>query len=100
MAENKVRRMIRRVDRKYYDHRNTEIKIGDEVAYNFSGEIAVGEVVEIKIVEKKYWDGYRPFPRIKILQKYPEQYRNSRYSTVTSSKNLLVLKNSKRSEHV
>jgi len=76
----------------FYDGRGTLIKVGQRVAYNFSGEIAVGTIESIKEKEIQYWySGSRIFPHFKIKQEYPELYKG-RTSLVKNNRSLLVLK--------
>jgi hypothetical protein len=71
------------------DNRGTLLEVDQKVAYNYSGEIAVGKITRIRTVEKQYWNGPRKFPRIYIEQLKPQL--RDKESIVTSDKNVLVL---------
>ena len=66
------------------DHNGKEIEAGQHVAYNLSGEVAYGIILEVK--EGKQYG--KVYPKIKIRQLLPTEGHES---TVRSSKNLMVI---------
>jgi hypothetical protein len=71
---------------KLVDNRNTEIAVGQEVAYNMSGEVVKGVIHSISP------GGFRVKPTIKITLSHPAVGKSAGHlSTVRSSRNLLVL---------
>ena len=71
------------------DHRGTDIEVGQRVAYNWQGQVAVGIITDIQMGNRYN----RPYPRIKIKQSFPGQEKES---VVTSDKNLIVVLNDER----
>jgi hypothetical protein len=71
------------------DNRGTTIKVGDKVAYNLSGEVAVGYVKSCTPAIKNGWQ-YIKHASIKVEQLYPAQ-KTSHLSSVRNPKNVLVL---------
>lgn len=72
------------------DHRGTDIEAGKRVAYNFSGEIAMGEVVSARGAYRK--DSNQSWTRaeIKVRVIAPKRHQGH-ISTVRDAKNVLVL---------
>lgn len=68
------------------DNRGIEPKVGDTVAYNFSGEINVGKIVEINKKIVTNWQGKQV-----ETAKFKIEYAPNKYSIVTRVKNLLVI---------
>lgn len=69
------------------DNRGVELEVNQKVAYNFSGEIAVGVITSIKIREEKLGYRTRIIPTIKINQIHPAK----RESVVHNARSVLVL---------
>lgn len=80
----------------YRDNRGTGLEVGQEVAYNLSGEIAKGRIKSIK-PGKQYWqkpDKWKPFglPTVEVeLLHNAAGHPAGKISKVNNSKNLLVL---------
>ena len=68
----------------FLDHRCHEISVGDLVVYNYSGEVAMGEVIERTTIHRYG----RARPRFKIKQTIP---RSGHISTVMNAKNLMAV---------
>jgi hypothetical protein len=68
------------------DHRGTKIEIGQTVAYNWSGEIAIGKIVAIKECKKPNWRGEKQY-----IFHVQGIVPHTDVSKVRSSKNLMVI---------
>ena len=69
------------------DHRGKIIKVGDTVAYNFSGEIAIGKVIRIvRGVPNKWGRAYKELIEIRM-----DAPKSGHISKVRSSKNVMVI---------
>lgn len=69
------------------DNRGTELKIGQEVVCNVSGEVAKGRLVEIK----KSSSAYKPIIFHVELAHSAAGNKKGHISKITNSRNLLVL---------
>jgi hypothetical protein len=67
------------------DNRGTELLIGRKVAYNLSGEIAIGTLINITPTERYGRKGYIYHVRCET------GYLKGNVSKVTSHKNLMVI---------
>lgn len=77
------------------DNRGTELKVGQEVAYNLSGEIAKGEIVDIKVTKTgSTWNPERADIRVRLLHNACGQHKDH-ISRVRSEHNVLVIKESR-----
>lgn len=76
------------------DRRGTEIKVGEVVAYNLSGEVAIGEVVSVKDGERNKWGTYiyskRPIIKVKPDEPWT-RLSSDGVSKVRNPYNLVVL---------
>lgn len=70
------------------DHRGTTLEVGQKVAYNLSGEIAYGEIIEIKARRMNVFGYGQDLPNIKIKQFLPHE---GKISKVRQAKNVMVL---------
>jgi hypothetical protein len=68
------------------DSEGTEITVGSEVAFNYSGEVHRGKVTSVKVLPARAYDYLqRPRALIRVAHKGGE-------SKVNSGRNMLVLK--------
>lgn len=77
------------------DNRGTILEVGQEVAYNLSGEIAHGKIIEIrtKVVRNgrtHSWSG-QPNVEIKVKVLNHRHHHHDHISKVTSNYNVLVI---------
>ncbi len=82
----------------WVDNRGTEIAVGQEVAYNMSGEVCKGRIVKIIPKTKRTgaaWDRERVQIQVELIEGrdgYHGLERKGWVSKVNSPKNLLVLR--------
>ena len=75
----------------YPDPYGTYIAVGDDVAYNYQGEVRLGRIVEIKVKPRNVvCMGQRVPASDKLLIKVQE-VRTGKISTVSKACNLVVL---------
>lgn len=74
------------------DNRGTELKVGQEVAYNFSGEIAKGIIVDLKVKKtgSSWGNPNRADIRVELIHSLG-RYRKGHISKVSNERNVLVL---------
>jgi hypothetical protein len=75
------------------DARDTLLFINAKVAFNYSGAIAVGRIVEMKDGIKNQWGSYdyKHRPSIKIARETHLKHSNNIISTVRDPANVLVI---------
>lgn len=75
------------------DNRGTELRIGQRVAYNLSGELACGEITDLIEGTPGRYDGhYEKWPMIKVkLAHRAAGFPAGHISKVRNPKNVLVL---------
>lgn len=74
------------------DNRGTELRVGQPVAYNLSGEVAKGQIESLD-EGQPYWPGSLVFKRkikVRLLHK-AAGHSAGHISTLTCERNLLVL---------
>lgn len=76
------------------DNRGARLAVGQQVAYNFSGELAVGTILSITHKGKDHWGRWLGV-EIKIERRWPERENygksKSRISTVRSPASVMVI---------
>lgn len=76
------------------DNRGTELRVGQEVAYNLSGEVAKGEIVDLKVTKTgSKWNPERADIRVRLLHSACGQCKDH-ISKVRNERNVLVIKES------
>lgn len=78
------------------DNRDTEIHEGDTVAFNISGQVAVGEIVALTKASRYG----RPITKIEVrLDHKAAGHPAGHISTVTNPRNVIVLKDKEQQAH-
>ncbi len=73
------------------DNRGSELKVKQKVAYNYCGEIAIGQIIDIKPSTRLGRHGFRIHIKLEY-PKYPS--RQNHTSVITSDKNVMVIEES------